>query len=60
LPGRIVNIRREGAKVIAKVDVGKELEVHVTPAAFESLGLAANKQVWLVIKTHSLHRVATT
>jgi molybdopterin-binding protein len=32
-----------------------EMEVHLTLAARDSLQLAAGKEVWLVIKTHSCH-----
>jgi hypothetical protein len=31
------------------------MEVHLTLAARDSLGLAPGKEVWLVIKTHSCH-----
>ena len=58
LPGRIRSWRREYAKVIAEIDAGRDFEVHLTPSACESLRLAVDQQVWLVIKTHSCHLVA--
>jgi molybdate transport system ATP-binding protein len=55
LPGRIVSLQQRDVIVSAKVDCGIEMEVHFTLAARDSLSLAAGKEVWLVIKTHSCH-----
>jgi molybdate transport system ATP-binding protein len=55
--GRIVEIKREGISVIATVDAGVLLEVHITPKAREELQLEPNKMVWLVIKTYSCNLV---
>jgi molybdate transport system ATP-binding protein len=55
LPGRIRSIERRDVMVIARVDCGVELEVHLTPAAQRSLSLEPGRQVWLVIKTYSCH-----
>lgn len=55
--GRIVDIKREGIKVIVNVDAGVLLEVHITPSACEELQLEQNKMVWLVIKTYSCNLV---
>lgn len=60
VPARIVTLRREGAMVVAEIDAGRKFEVHLTPAACESLGLKPERQVWLVIKTHSWRLVART
>jgi molybdate transport system ATP-binding protein len=60
VPARIISLRREGAMVIAEIDAGRKFEVHLTPAACESLGLKPDRQVWLVIKTHSWRLVART
>ena len=60
VPARIISLRREGAMVIAEVDAGRKFEVHLTPGACESLALKPEKQVWLVIKTHSWRLVAGT
>jgi molybdate transport system ATP-binding protein len=57
LPGTIVSLVRRDAMVLARVDCGAEFEVHVTPAAVDSLALQAGGAVWLVIKTHSCHLV---
>jgi molybdate transport system ATP-binding protein len=57
LEGKIVSLERRGAMVIARVDCGVVFSVHLTPGAERSLGLAAEKKVWLVLKTHSCHFV---
>jgi molybdate transport system ATP-binding protein len=59
LPGRIESLTRRDVTVIARVrcggEHGLEMEVHLTPGAQHSLGLAPGKDVWLVIKTYSCH-----
>lgn len=60
VPARIISLRREGPTVIAEIDAGRKFEVHLTPVACESLGLKPDRQVWLVIKTHSWRLVART
>ena len=55
--GRIVDIKREGIKVMANVDAGIMFEVHITPSAREELQLEPDKMVWLVIKTYSCNLV---
>jgi molybdate transport system ATP-binding protein len=53
--GRIVSLTRRDMIVVARVDCGVEVEVYLTLAARDSLGLDAGREVWLVIKTHSCH-----
>ena len=60
VPAKIISLRREGAMVIAEIDAGTKFEVHLTPGACESLGLKPERQVWLVIKTHSWRLLAGT
>jgi len=43
--------------VIARVDCGVTLAVHITPGAVRTLELAEGRKVWLVLKTHSCHLV---
>ena len=57
LEGRIASLERRGAVVVARVDCGAVFTVHVTPGAGRTLELAADKRVWLVLKTHSCHFV---
>ena len=36
-------------------EIGVEMEVHLTLAARDALGLSAGREVWLMLKTHSCH-----
>lgn len=53
LSGRLIALTRRDITVIAQVDCGVLFEVHLTPGAEISLQLHANRQVWVIIKTHS-------
>jgi molybdate transport system ATP-binding protein len=53
LPGKLRSLRREGATCIARIAAGPEFEVHLTPAAVQTLALEEGTRVWLVIKTYS-------
>jgi molybdate transport system ATP-binding protein len=55
--GRIVSLEQRGTMVIARVDCGVTLVVHITPGAARALELTAGRRVWLVLKTHSCHFV---
>jgi molybdopterin-binding protein len=57
LEGKVTSLERLGALVVARVDCGVIFTVHVTPGALRALELAADKKVWLVLKTHSCHLV---
>ena len=57
LEGKIASIEHRGTLVVARVDCGVIFTVHVTPGAERALQLAAEKKVWLVLKTHSCHFV---
>jgi molybdate transport system ATP-binding protein len=59
IPGRIVSVTQRDAIVAAKVDCGVELEVHLTLAARDSLRLQPDLEVWLIVKTHSCHLMAS-
>lgn len=52
-PGTITSLERRDVMVIAKVDCGVQIEVHLTPAASADLNLAIGRRVWLVVKTYS-------
>jgi molybdate transport system ATP-binding protein len=58
LPGRVVEIRREGAIVTVAVLAGERFIAHVTPGAVEALRLREGTSVWLIIKTHSCRIVS--
>lgn len=55
IPGRLQSIEQRDVIVSARVKCRVTMEVHLTLAARDSLQLAAGREVWLVIKTHSCH-----
>jgi molybdate transport system ATP-binding protein len=55
LPGRVVSLVQRDVIVVARVNCGVEMDVHLTLAARDSLQLQPGRQVWLVVKTHSCH-----
>src|SRR5215468_5202477 len=55
IPGRIQSLEQRDVIVSAQVRSRVVMEVHLTMAARDSLGLVPGKEVWLVIKTHSCH-----
>lgn len=55
IPGRVMSLAQRDVIVVAKVNCGIEVEVHLTLAARDSLQLQPGREVWLVIKTHSCH-----
>jgi molybdate transport system ATP-binding protein len=60
IPGTIRRIEQRDVIVSAAVDCsGTELEVHLTLAARKALHLATEKKVWVVVKTHSCHLMAS-
>jgi molybdate transport system ATP-binding protein len=58
LPGRIVSLEQRDVTVVARVDCGAVMEVHLTLAARDSLELRVGGEVWLIVKTHSCHVMA--
>jgi molybdate transport system ATP-binding protein len=60
LPGTIQRLLQRDVIISAIVDCGgAEFEVHVTLAARDALRLGPRKSVWVVVKTHSCHLMAT-
>ncbi|HKW61726.1 MAG TPA: molybdenum ABC transporter ATP-binding protein [Candidatus Acidoferrum sp.] len=57
LEGKILSLEQRGIMFVVRVDCGVTFVVHVTPGAVRALELATEKQVWLVLKTHSCHLV---
>ena len=57
IEGRMASLEQRGTMCIARVDCGVMFVVHITPGAARTLQLAAEKPVWLVLKTHSCHLV---
>lgn len=58
IPGRLVSLAQRDVMVVARVDCGIEMEVHLTLAARDSLELRQGREVWLIVKTHSCHLMA--
>jgi molybdate transport system ATP-binding protein len=58
LPGRLLSLSQRDLIVVAVVDCGVEMSVHLTLAARDSLELIPGRQVWLIVKTHSCHLLA--
>jgi len=54
-PGRLLSLSQRDVIVVARVDFGVEVSVHLTLAARDSLELSLGRQVWLIVKTHSCH-----
>jgi molybdate transport system ATP-binding protein len=52
-PGTITALTQRDVMVIATVDCGMSLEVHLTPGACSELHLEKGRKVWLVVKTYS-------
>ena len=53
--GKITMLMQRDVIVVAKVNCGVEMEVHLTLAARYALHLQPGKPVWLIVKTHSCH-----
>lgn len=55
LPGTVIGLTQRDVIIVAEVNCGVELKVHLTLAARDTLALVPGSRVWLVIKTHSCH-----
>ena len=53
--GTMISLQQRDVVVVAKVDCGVEVAVHLTLAARDSLHLSSGSHVWLVVKTYSCH-----
>jgi len=58
LPGQIVSLEQRDVTVVARVECGAVMEVHLTLAARDSLELKTGREVWLIVKTYSCHVMA--
>jgi molybdate transport system ATP-binding protein len=59
LPGKLLSLTRHDVIIAARVDCGAEFEVHLTLAARDALQLTEGREVWLIVKTHSCHLLAS-
>ena len=55
IAGQLISLERRDMIISARIDCGVEVDVHLTLAARDALQLAAGREVWLIIKTHSCH-----
>jgi molybdate transport system ATP-binding protein len=55
LPGKLLSLWQRDMIVVARVDCGVEMSVHLTLAARDALQLSPGRAVWLIVKTHSCH-----
>jgi molybdate transport system ATP-binding protein len=53
--GTMISMEQRDVVVVATVDCGVEVAIHLTLAARDSLQLRPGSQVWLVVKTYSCH-----
>jgi molybdate transport system ATP-binding protein len=53
LHGQLTALTRDGASIVACVDVGIRFVAHLTPTSADALGLVVGQKVWLIIKTYS-------
>jgi molybdate transport system ATP-binding protein len=58
IAGRIISLEQRDVIVMARVDCGVEMLVHLTLAARDSLQLEDGREVWLIVKTHACHLMA--
>jgi molybdate transport system ATP-binding protein len=55
IPGRVISLHRRDVIMLARVDCGVHMDVHLTLAARDSLQLHEGSEVWLIVKTHACH-----
>jgi molybdate transport system ATP-binding protein len=55
MAGKMISLVQRDVIVVARINCGVEMEVHLTLAARDALGLQPGREVWLVVKTHSCH-----
>jgi molybdate transport system ATP-binding protein len=58
IQGRVISLEQRDVIVVARVDCGVEMSVHLTLAARDSLELCNGRGVWLIVKTHACHLMA--
>jgi molybdate transport system ATP-binding protein len=58
IPGKIVALEQRDVIIMATVNCGVEMRVQLTLAARDSLHLKPERDVWLIVKTHSCHLLA--
>jgi molybdate transport system ATP-binding protein len=59
IPGRLLSLEQRDVTIIARVNCGIDMEVHLTLAARDALQLQPQHEVWLIVKTYSCHLMAS-
>jgi molybdate transport system ATP-binding protein len=59
LAGKLIALAQRDVIIAARVHCGVDFEVHLTLAARDALQLVPGRDVWLVVKTHSCHLMAS-
>jgi molybdate transport system ATP-binding protein len=59
IPGTVESIETRGTVVSVQVNAGVRFVAHITPGAMRSLEVAPGSVIWLIVKTHSCHVVAS-
>jgi molybdate transport system ATP-binding protein len=60
ISGGVASVTQRDVMVAAMVDCGVKMEVHLTLAARDELQLQPGREVWLIVKTHSCHLMASS
>jgi molybdate transport system ATP-binding protein len=60
LAGTVTAIQQVGARMLVTVDVGKEIIAEVTAKAVSDLRITQGSTVYCLIKTQSIHALAST
>ena len=58
LEGKLVSLEQRGRVIVARIEVGVTLTVHLTASAARALELTVGRPIWIVLKTHSCHLVS--
>ena len=58
LEGKLVSLEQRGRVIVARIEAGVTLTVHITASAVRALELTVGRPIWVVLKTHSCHLVS--
>jgi molybdate transport system ATP-binding protein len=59
IPGKITSLEQRDVIIMATVNCGVDFQAQLTLAARDALHLQPGRHVWLIIKTHSFHLLAS-
>lgn len=58
LRATLIELKTQGATIVATFDAGSPFTVHLTPGSLERMGLRTGDATWLIIKTYSCRVLA--